>query len=185
MGKFLIYFFIVFCVFYFKNIRLYVYTRNCFKIVKNNPAVKNKFIFKINDKKIENPRLSILGVLYFYVIIPPDIPFKFIDDYINSHFSMINEMFLEADLAGCVVTTRREFTTETDDKNYAENVIYKYLIKFNPIFWFGGFKKFFIFFIVALVSWLFLYKYNIHEYITIDNIKMVMSHIKDYFFTKQ
>jgi len=153
-------------------------------VIKKDKIIKNRFLFKVNDIRVDNPRMTFIGVLYFYVMIPPDIPAKFIDDFLNSHFGVINDMFLELDLAGAIVASRREFAEEIDDKNYIEGMSYKYIVKFHPIFWFGGWTKFMIYFVVSLVLWLFVYKYSLHEYITIDNIKMVVMNIKDYFFSK-
>lgn len=180
----LVYFIILFCVFYGKNMYIYWYTIKCFKIISNNKDVTHKFIFKKNDVRIKNPRVSFLGVLYFYVIIPPDIPIKFIEDFLNAQFAIINDAFMSLDLTGVVKASRREFIEETSDRKYADNRVYKYVIKFHPVFWYNRPRKFLFFILVYVASWTLIYKYKLYEYATIDNAQILLSYVKDFFTNK-
>lgn len=180
----IIYFLVLFLIFYGKNIYLYWYTIKCFRLISNNKGVVKKFAFKNEGKSVKNPRISFLGVLYFYVVIPPDMPISYIDNFLNSEFNVINNMLMASDLTGIIKTTKREFIEETEDSNYVDNKIYRYIIKFHPIFWYNRPRKFIFLVLLFFLSWLFIQKYGIMEYATIDNIKLVLSHIKDFFTTK-
>ena len=180
----IIYFFILFFVFYGKNTYIFFHTIKCFKFISKDKMIGSKFTLKINGKKVENPKVSFLGVLYFYVIIPPDMPIKFVDDFLNSQFLPVNDMLMTLDLTGAVRANRREFITDTDDNNYTDNKIYKYVVKFHPIFWYNRPRKFLILLITFFASWFFMHKFHIFEYITIDNIKLIGSYIQDFLTIK-
>ena len=79
----IIYFFILFFVFYGRNTYIFFHTIKCFKFISKDKMIGSKFTLKINGKKVENPKVSFLGVLYFYIIIPPDMPIKFVDDFVR------------------------------------------------------------------------------------------------------
>lgn len=174
----------MFILFYAKNVYVYWFTIKCFKLIKNDNKIKTKFLYNRKGVKIENPKISVLGILYFYVIIPPDIPAKFIEDFLNSQFVVVNDMLMAMDLAGVIKVDKREFITEIeDDNNYIDSKIYKYIMKFRPIFWFSRPRKFLFFILTFLISWFLFRKYHIFEYITMENVNMILGAIKNFLST--
>lgn len=177
----IIYALILFLLFYVRNIWVYRFIIKSFKLISKDKTVVQKFLFKKNDKKIKNPRVSFLGILYFYVIIPPDVPLKYIEQFLNSQFGVVNDMMMAMDLTGAVKTTKREFIEDVEGDNYADDKAYKYIIKFHPIFWFSRRRKFLLYIITLIVSWFFIIKYGLLEYITLDSVKLILSVLKDFF----
>lgn len=147
---------IVIIVAFYKTIYLYNYTIACFRNIKTDERLQGLYQLSIDKKVIENIRITFLGIMYLYVIIPQNVPRDLINEYLKEHLQFLEEALSVQSLFGLVRTKKRRFIV--DDNDQKESI---YLIKFIPIL--NGFtiKRIIIVVTIITIITMIIFKYNV------------------------
>ena len=152
---------IVINIFYYKAIRLYFYTKSCFKNIIEDERLQNLYQIKIDNKSQQNIRMSIFNIMYIYVIIPENVTSDLHLQYLQDHLRFLEEALSVQNLYGLVKTEKKKYIIPSD--NEKGNKSYIYLIKFIPILQGTGFKKFVLFATTVIAVFIALQKFNVYE----------------------
>lgn len=152
---------IIINLFYYKTIRLYFYTKSCFRNIIEDERLQNLYQIKIDNKSQQNIRISIFGIMYIYVIIPENVSQDLYLQYLQDHLKFLEEALSVQNLYGLVKTEKKKYAIPTEDGKGIKNCIY--LIKFIPILQGVGFKKFIFFVITIFAAFIIMQKFNIYE----------------------
>jgi hypothetical protein len=107
-----------------RDIRLFVYAKNCLKEISDEPIISEVYSTPNSDgKHNKNIGFTKLGVLYTFVDIPKDLNKKDKTSFLNHHLELLNKSMMVMGLSGIVVMKHRIFHDE-DNKQYT------YLVKF-------------------------------------------------------
>ena len=119
---------IAFVALFYKPIKLYKYTSDCFTNIVENETIQMRYKMKIDGKDVMNVRKTMFNILYVFVVIPDDVRKNDYMNYIINHLQLIEESLQVQNLYGLVSSSREQFVSEENGK---ERVIY--LVKFKPI----------------------------------------------------
>lgn len=147
---------ITLCIAFYKTVYLYHYTIACFKNVTTDERLQRLYQTAVDGKLRQNIKLSPLGVLYMYVIIPQNVPNDLELEYLKDHLQFLEEAFGVQSLYGLVKTKKRKFVTEINNQH---QVIY--LIKFIPILQGLTLKRLLLAVMIALLVIIMVLKYNV------------------------
>jgi hypothetical protein len=167
MITFLIYAIILLLMFQFRNINNYVYIRKCFKIICNDAAIQHHYRVVVDEEEIKNPRKTFLNTLYFYVIVPGDMPYQYVGVFLNGHMKMINEIMLHMDLIGLVNTDKHEFKYKPEDK---EEIQYRHIVKYRPDIKFFKLSLWIFYFVTLITTWFAFKFFNLSVYFSHEMI---------------
>lgn len=120
--------FVAFITLFYKPIKLYKYTSDCFTNIVENETIQMRYKMVIDGNEVKNVRKTMFNILYVFVIIPDDVRKSDHVNYIISHLQLIEESLQVQNLYGLVSSSREQFSHVEDGK---ERTIY--LIKFRPI----------------------------------------------------
>ena len=147
---------ITLCIAFYKTVYLYHYTIACFKNVTTDERLQRLYQTVVDGKLRQNIKLSPLGVLYMYVIIPQNVPNDLELEYLKDHLQFLEEAFGVQSLYGLVKTKKRKFVTEINNQH---QVIY--LIKFIPILQGLTLRRLLLVIIIILLVIIMVLKYNV------------------------
>lgn len=153
---------ILFLIFSIKDIRNYIYTRNCFRL-----AIKDTLLKRTYDLKMTR-----VGVLYTFIKIPQNTPEAYHDDIIVDHLKILDDSLIAMNLDGIITYSNRQ--AGDDDK-----FVY-YLAKFIPTFKKVKLFRFFLFFIISAILWYIITKFDLLQYwgMLVDEVKSFLHNLK-------
>lgn len=148
---------VAFVALFYKPIKLYKYTSDCFTNIVENETIQMRYKMKIDGKDVMNVRKTMFNILYVFVVIPDDVRKNDYMNYIINHLQLIEESLQVQNLYGLVSSSREQFVSEENDK---ERVIY--LVKFRPIIYGLDLWRIVVFVLSILIA---IYNKEIIEFI--------------------
>lgn len=136
-----------FILLFYKTIKLYKYTSDCFTNIVENETIQLRYKMKIDGQDVKNVRKTIFNVLYVFVVIPDEVRKTDHMNYIISHLQLIEESLQVQNLYGLVSSSREQFVSEENDK---ERTIY--LVKFKPIIYGLDLWRILVFILMIIVA---------------------------------
>lgn len=138
---------VTFVALFYKTIKLYKYTSDCFTNIVENETIQMRYKMKIDGQDVKNVRKTMFNVLYVFVVIPDDVRKSDHISYIISHLQLIEESLQVQNLYGLVSSSREQFVSEENGK---ERTIY--LIKFKPIIYGLDLWRILVFVLMIIVA---------------------------------
>lgn len=138
-------------IFYWKTVKLYNYTINCFENICNTKYVQDKYRLVVNGRVIDNVRISTFGTMYLTVVIPEDVEPEYFDEYLETYLTLLEQAMVSQNLYGLVKTKKEKFLVKSDED--VKNAIF--YIKFVPILYKNTYFRF-ICFVLASLSTIFI-----------------------------
>ena len=102
----------------YKDIKNYIYVRNCFKLLCQDLMIVKKY----------QPKMTKFGVLYFFYKIDRSIDEEYHKDVLSQNLMVIDEVLTSMALVGLIEYKQRYISVDEEEKNFV------YLIKFVPVF---------------------------------------------------
>lgn len=155
--------------FYYKTIKLYVYTVRCLRMIKNNVFIQGKYKFVENGVVLDNIRMTPFNILYLYVVVPENVEEEMHSTYLVDHLRFLEDTMSVQNLYGLIRSSKQRFITEKEDGD----VVSIYLIKFIPIIYKLTFFRFIFCGLSNAVIFGLLYHFAIF-----DKIVTIMSNLK-------
>lgn len=115
---------IVTIVFFWKSIKLYVYTVKCLRNIEREDFIQQRYQVIQDGKKTKNIKMSFWNILYTFAFIPNDVPQELIQDYLQRYLQLIEDSMSAQQLYGLIRTETEQFTL--DDDNKTRVVLYKF-----------------------------------------------------------
>ena len=87
----------------------------------------------IDNKPVDNVRMSRIGVLYLYAIIDSEIDINMHDQYLDMYLNILNDSLIAMDLVDVIKSEKRTFTLNSNTVSDPKlKPSYFYLIKYIP-----------------------------------------------------
>lgn len=125
-------------LFYWKTVKLYYYTINCFTNICETKYIQEKYAITFKGTVINNLRISTFGTMYLAVVIPEEVEQEHFDEYLQGYLTLLEQAMVIQNLYGLVKTKKEKFLIESDD-NVRNAVFY---IKFIPILYKNTYLRF-------------------------------------------
>ena len=137
-----------FVLFYWKTVKLYSYTINCFYNICGIKYIQEKYTITIKGNTINNLRVSTFGTMYLVVVIPEEVESEYFDEYLQTYLTILEQAMVVQNLYG-LVKTRKEKYLVTSDQEIKNAIFY---IKFVPILYKNTFSRFICYVLVSFLS---------------------------------
>lgn len=110
--------------FFWKSIKLYVYTVKCLRNIEREDFIQQRYQVIRDGEKTKNVRMSFWNILYTFAFIPNDVPQELIQEYLQHYLQLIEDSMSAQQLYGLIRTETEQFTL--DDDNKTRVVLYKF-----------------------------------------------------------
>jgi len=121
-----------------REVRNFFYAVECFREITDNAVLRKKYAIKHEEEDgkatyTQNPKMTRLGVLYIYAVIPKEVTAEKHEAWLSAHMELLNNALMAMDLYGAVSMKSRTFDTDNGTI---------YLMKYVPVMKLWSFVKF-------------------------------------------